>query len=180
MIFMNLNSHNKKVKGLSYYNSTNNCYDDGSLGGTSGCVILPPPALVILPPPALVILPPPALVILPPPALVILPPPAFVILAPPSLVILPPPALVILPPPALVILPPPALVILPPPACARASLPVYNAIVKNPVNNIDAVITNGICLYIKILTHKKYIRVVSNLFIYDVMMSYTLMSSFIS
>src|SRR5215471_17887066 len=132
MTFTNLNSHNKKVKGLSYYNSTNNCYDDGSLGGTSGCVILPPPALVILPPPALVILPPPALVILPPPA------------------------------------------------CARASLPVYNAIVKNPVNNIDAVITNGICLYIKILTHKKYIRVVSNLFIYDVIYSYVIIYLFIS
>src|SRR5215467_13986319 len=98
MIFMNLNSHNKKVEGLSYYNSTNDCYDDGSLGATSGCVILPLPEAVAL---LLVILPPPALVILPPPALVILPPPALVILPPPALVILPPPALVILPPPAL-------------------------------------------------------------------------------
>jgi hypothetical protein len=120
---------------------------------------LPPPAAVALP---LVILPPPAAVALP---LVILPPPAAVAL---PLVILPPPAAVALP-----------LVILPPPVCACTSL-VYSAIVKNAVNNIDAVITNGICLYIRMLTPKKYIRVVSNLFIYDDTYSYAITYLFIS
>jgi hypothetical protein len=108
-----------------------------------------------------------------------LPPPAAVALL---LVALPPPAAVAL---LLVALPPPAavallLVALPPPACACASLPVYSAIVKNAVNNIDAVITNGICLYIRMLTPKKYIRVVSNLFIYDGTYSYAITYVFIS
>jgi hypothetical protein len=43
---------------------------------------------------------------------------------------------------------------------------VYSAIVTNAVNIIAAVITKDICLYIKMLTTKKYIRIVSNLFLY--------------
>ena len=49
--------------------------------------------------------------------------------------------------------------------CACASLAVYSAIVANAVSIIAAVITKSICLYIKMLTTKKYIWVFTNLFL---------------
>ena len=63
---------------------------------------------------------------------------------------------------------PPAAVALPAAVafCACASLPVYSAIVTNAVNIIAAVITKDICLYIKMLTTKKYIWVFTNLILY--------------
>jgi hypothetical protein len=51
-------------------------------------------------------------------------------------------------------------------ACA-VSLPVYMAIVMNAVNVIVAIIMNNICLNIKMLTTKKHIWVLSNLFLND-------------